>query len=111
MTKAERIVHKQLNQEIAAIGGRYALMKEERLPFHGREILYWVGYGAFDTTCCGVGGCAYALVAGFVVEWKCETNADGRAVSVVEPIHEAALQDQVRRLLQKQETVQQVKFQ
>ncbi|MEA3339918.1 MAG: RNA-directed DNA polymerase, partial [Chloroflexota bacterium] len=60
----KRIVHRPLDQEIAAIGGRYALVKKARLPFHGREALYWVGYGAFDTTCCGVGGRAHALGAG-----------------------------------------------
>ena len=111
MTKTERVAHPQLNQEITAIGGRYALVQEARLPYHGREILYWVGYGAFDTTCCGVGGCGYALVAGFVVQWKYETNADGRAVSVVEPISDPAIQEQVCHLLQKQEMVQEVKFQ
>ncbi len=111
MTKTERVVHPRLNQQVTAIGGWYALVQEARLPYQGREILYWVGYGAFDTTCCGVGGCGYALVAGFVIEWKREINTDGLPVSVVEPIRDEATQTQVRKLIQKQQMVQETRFQ
>ncbi len=111
MTRAvKRVVHQPLDQEVAAVGGRYALVKEARLPFQGREVLYLVGYGAFDTTCCGVGGCAYALVPGFIQEWKYETNEDGLAVSLVEPIRDEATQKDVRRLIKGQEVVQEVRF-
>ena len=109
MTK--RIVHEQLGQEIIAVGGRYALVQEKRLPFRGREILYWVGYGVFDTTCCGTGGCAYALVSGFILEWKYETNEDGLAVSCVEPIRSEIIQKEVQRLIKEREVVQNVQFQ
>jgi len=107
---AQDYIHHELNQEISAIGGRYALVKEMRLPFQGREVLYMVGYGAFDTTCCGTGGCAYALVPGFIIEWKHATNEDGLAVSRVEPMREEAIQKEVRRLIKERETVQQVRF-
>ncbi|HEY71896.1 MAG: hypothetical protein DRJ03_28260 [Chloroflexi bacterium] len=103
-------VHRELNQEVTAIGGRYALVKEARLPFRGREVLYLVGYGVFDTACCGVGGCAYARVTGFVQEWKCETNEDGLAVSFVEPIRDEIIQKEVRQLIKERETVQQIEF-
>ncbi len=106
-----KYVHQELGQEITAIGGHYALMKEVRLPFRGRELLYLVGYGIFDTTCCGVGGCTYALTPGFVLDWKNETNADGLAVSLVEPIRDETIQRAIGRLIKKQELVQQVKFQ
>lgn len=86
-------------------------MREVRLPFRGREVLYLVGYGVFDTTCCGVGGCAYALAPGFVLEWKGKTNEDGLAVSRVEPIRDEVIQKEVRRLIENQEAVQEVRFQ
>ena len=106
-----KYIHRELGQEIIAIGGRYALLKEARLPFRGRELFYLVGYGVFDTTCCGVGGCAYALSPGFVLDWKTETNADGLAVSRVEPIRDESIQKEIRRLIKKHEVVHQVQFQ
>jgi hypothetical protein len=103
-------VHHELNQEITAIGGHYVLVKEARLPFHGREVLYLVGHAAFDSTCCGAGGCAYALVPGFLLAWKSRTNEEGLAVSHVEPIRGTGVQQQVRRLIRDTEIVQQVSF-
>ncbi|MCP4539394.1 MAG: hypothetical protein GY832_19835 [Chloroflexi bacterium] len=104
-------VHQELNQEITAIGGHYALLKEVRWPFRDRHILYLVGYGIFDTSCCGVSGVAYALVPGFMLDWKSETNKDGFAISRVEPIRDEVIQKEVQRLVKARETVQQVKFQ
>ena len=104
-------VHQELNQEVAAISGRYVLVKEVRLPFQGQEVLYLVGHAAFDTTCCGPGGCAYALVPGFVRGWKTATSPEGLAVSQVEPIQDPTTQAQIRRLIEERETVQQVRFQ
>ena len=103
-------VHQELNQEVDAIGGRYVLLKEVRLAFHGCEVLYVVGGAIVDTSCCGVGGCAYALVPGFVVDWKYRRNEGGLAVSRVEPIRDEVIQGRVRRLIGRAETVPQVDF-
>jgi hypothetical protein len=106
----QEYVHQELSRDITAIGGTYALVKEVRLPFSSQEILYVVGHAAFDTACCGVGGCAYALVPGFVLTWKSRSNEDGLAVSEVEPIRDTGVQEQVRRLIEGKEIVQQVNF-
>lgn len=103
-------VHQELDQEVAAIGGHYVLVKEGRLPFEGREVLYLVGHAAFDTTCCGATGCAYALVPGFILNWKCEMNEGGLAVSQVESIHDKDARQKLERLITKQEMVHQVRF-
>jgi len=103
-------VHQELNCEITAIGGHYVLLKEDRLPFCGREVLYLVGHAAFDTTCCGEGGCAYALVPGYVVRWKYRTNPQGLAVSQIEPIGDEAQRKEIRRLVERRETIHQVNF-
>jgi len=103
--------HSGLNQPVTAIGGYYVLVKEVRLPYRGREVLYLVGHAAFDTSCCGPGGCAYALVPGFVARWQSGRTPDGLAVSQVEPIRNPETQHDVRNLIEKQETVQQVIFQ
>ena len=106
----QEYVHQELNRDITAIGGTYVLVKEVRLPFSSQEILYVIGQAAFDTACCGVGGCAYALVPGFVLAWKSKNNDDGLAVSEVEPIRDKGVQQQVRRLIEGREIVQQVNF-
>ena len=102
--------HPVLGEEIAAIGGRYALTKEARMPHRGGEFLYLVGYAVFDTTCCGAGGCAYAFVPGYLVDWKFKTTPGGRPVSEVKPIRDPLIQKEIRQLLQKKETVLQVDF-
>ncbi len=53
--ETEPFLHPELNREITAIGGHYIWVKEGRLPFGDREVLYLVGYAVLDTTCCGVG--------------------------------------------------------
>lgn len=106
----QEYVHQELNQEVTAVAGHYVLVKEARMSFGGREILYLVGHAAFDTTCCGVGGCAYALVPGFVLDWRSQINTDGLAVSRVEAIHDRDIQEQVQRLIEKKEMVHQVRF-
>lgn len=111
MEQTAEYVHQPLNQPVTAIGGHYLLVKEAQIPFQGRKVLYLVGHAIFDTTCCGTGGCAYALVPGFILSWKTGTSEDGLAVSAVQPIHQPDLQDQIRRLLERQERVQQVIFQ
>ena len=103
-------IRQGLCKQITAIGGHYILVKEARLPFHGREILYLVGHAAFDTTCCGPGGCAYALVPGVVRSWQSSRTEEGLAVSQVEPVREPDTQNEIRSLLEQLETVQQVVF-
>ncbi|MBC7228172.1 MAG: hypothetical protein H5T61_13245 [Thermoflexales bacterium] len=102
--------HPELNREVTAIGGHYVWVKEDRLPFEGREVLYLVGYAVLDTTCCGVGGFACALVPGFVVEWKSGVSPEGRPVSRVERIRDEAAQAEIRRCIRDSQRVHQVNF-
>jgi hypothetical protein len=111
VTTVKEFVHQELNQEVTALSGHYVLVKEARLPFRGRQILYLVGHATFDRACCGAGGCAYALVPGFIVDWKARTNHDGLAVSLVEPIHDEAAQREIRQSIEEEEMVHQVQFQ
>lgn len=110
MQPLQDYIHRALHEEVTAIGGRYTLTAEGRLPFGGRDVLYLLGWAAFDTTCCGAGGCRYALVPGFIVGWKTRQNAEGLSVSLVEPIRDPCVQEAVRRLIEGIETVQQVTF-
>lgn len=103
-------VHLPLGEPVTAIGGHFLLVKEVCMAMGSRHVLYVVGHAAFETSCCGTGGCAYALVPGYVVEWKARTNAEGLAVSSVEPIRDSNEQAAVRQAIERTETVQQVTF-
>lgn len=103
-------VHFGLNREIEAIGGHYAVTKELRLPVEEREVLITVGYGVMDTTCCGTGGCAYATVHGYIVDWQGKTNDKGFPITTFEPMKEEVLKSRLRKELMQTETIQQVNF-
>ncbi len=111
MEEDERMyVHRGLDEEVTAIGGHYRFTREVRLPGEGRELLYLSGYGVFDTSCCGGGGCSYALVQGFIRSWKDGTDPDGVPVSRVEPVRDPDLQKKIRILIMEREPVGQVNF-
>jgi hypothetical protein len=107
---AQQWVHRHLNEDVEAIGGHYVLVKEERLHLGGHDVLVIIGNAAFDSTCCGVGGCAYALVPGTVVRYHAGQSPDGLPVSEVKPVRDDRLQKEVRRAITAREVVQQVIF-
>lgn len=110
MPEPQDFIHPNLGQEITAIGGHYVFNKEARITYNGREIFYLVGYAVVNTSCCGVGGCAYAWVPGFVIMWKYKTDINGASVSQIEPVRDTSAQQEIRRMIQKKEVVQQVTF-
>jgi hypothetical protein len=102
--------HIPLNEEVRSIGGYYTLEKEVRLPFNGREVLYVVGMGMVDTSCCGVTGCRYAIIPGYLLNWKVRSNKDNLAVSEVEPIRDLETKEQLSQLIQRADLVQHIEF-
>jgi hypothetical protein len=99
-------VHRPLGETVQAIGGSYRLVREARLRLDGAvEVLYLVGHALFDTTCCGVGGCAYVLVQGVIRRWQAVTSADGLPMTEIEPIADEAQRERVRRALAVRERV------
>ena len=100
----------ELNNEVYSIAGHYELQKEEKIEHMGKEYLYLVGLGIIDSSCCGDGGCLYAIVPGSIVKWKSETNEKGGTTSEVEPIADQKIRDEIRQILLKKEVVNQVMF-
>ena len=103
-------VHLELNEEISSISGHYIVLKEQRVPYKDRELLYLIGAAVIDNSCCGVGGFGFARVPGFVVEWKTKTTDEGKPVSLVEPIVDSTLQSEIKRFITAHEVVSQVLF-
>jgi hypothetical protein len=56
-----------------------------------------------------VGGCAYALVPGFVVGWHVDAR-DGLPLSRVEPIEDESVRRRIEAELRKREMISQVRF-
>jgi len=103
-------IHYPLNQEVTAIGGHYLFIKEVRLPYQGREVLYRVGCAAVDRSCCGAGGLGYALVPGFVQGWHTTQTRDGVPISQIEPITAPDVRKEIERLIKTKEMVPQINF-
>ena len=106
----KEFVHYKLDEEVRAIGGQYTLTNEFRLPFGDREVLYIIGYAIFDTSCCGSGGCGYAIVPGFIRDWKIKKSQNGQEISRVEPIKDPDIRKEIREIIKQREMVQQVQF-
>jgi hypothetical protein len=102
--------HEEIDREIHTVSGHYAFRKEARLPFGDREVLYTVGYAVVDRSCCGPGGCGFAIVPGYVVSWKSKIDDQGRPLSQVEPIRDPSARKEVARLIQGCEMVNQVEI-
>ena len=103
-------IHPVLNEEIRTISGHYILSRENRLPFNDRQVLYFIGCAVVDSSCCGTGGCAYALVPGYIRQWKYKLNAGNLAVTQVELIRDKDDRHALGLLIKEKEGVQQVNF-
>lgn len=106
---AREYIH-ELGHEVRAISGGYTLEEEGVLEMGGKEVLYVVGHGVVDSSCCGVGGCRFAVVPGYVIKLKTRQNENSSWVSEVEPVMDGPERVEIKHLLEKKEIVQQVQF-
>ncbi len=105
-----RYTYPVLFEEITAIGGHYTFIKEGTLLSGDRKVLYFVGLGSVDSSCCGTGGCIYAYVPGYIVE-SCdsENEADGSRISEISAV-EREVRAGIADILKLSENVTQVIF-
>ncbi len=102
--------HPKVNEMVSAIGGDYLFDKEARESFNDGELLYYTGFFMIDRSCCGVGGSAYALVAGFVVDWHCGRADDGCPVSKIRPIRDRRMRERIIERIKAEDPLRQVVF-
>ena len=105
-----KYTHLELNTTIEALAGYYIPLKEVRLKYKGREVLYVIGQVVVDASCCGKANYQYALVPGYIIRWQTEKNKDSLPVSEVEPIPDKAAQVKIRKIIQETEHVTQIEF-
>lgn len=102
--------HLPLDEQIDSLAGFYTPLKEVRLKYNGREVLYTVGQAVVDASCCGFTNRAYVLVPGYIVKWQSKTNERGLPVSEVEPVTDEQAQDNIRKLIKEAEQITQIDF-
>ncbi len=102
--------HLELNKDIPAPSGYYTPSKEVRLKYDGREVLYVLSQAVIDSSCCGVGEFNSALVPGYIVKWRAETNKEGLEISEVESIADEKVRDDIRRIIKDTEHVTRTEF-
>jgi len=100
----------ELKSVIHSISGSYELEYELTVEMDRKTVLCIIGTGIVDNSCCGVGGCRFALVPGYVLSLKIYRNDEGLWVSQVESIGDEELRGKITNILKKQELVQQVQF-
>lgn len=105
-----KYTHLDLNKDVKSISGYYIPQKEVRLQYNNREVLYITGQVTIDSSCCGSAEYFYALVPGYITAWQSETNSNGLPVSDVEPIHEKATQDEIKRIIEQEEHLARIDF-
>jgi hypothetical protein len=102
--------HVELNKEVQSISGYYVLEEEKVLKHNGRDVLYLIGHGVVDSSCCGIGGCRYALVPGYITGWKNRKDDAGKPVTEVEPIPDDESKSEILDMIKKDEMVNQIQF-
>jgi hypothetical protein len=105
-----KYAHQELNKDIPAPSGYYTPSKEVRLKYDGGEVLYILCQAVIDSSCCGVGEFNSALVPGFIVKWRMETNKEGFKVSEVEPITDEKIRDAIRKIIKDTEHITRTEF-
>lgn len=108
--ETKEFIHPQLNDEVHSFSSHYVFQKEARLPYNGREILYYTGYSVTDNTCCGAGGSHFSYVPGFIVNWQKKKSDKGEYISEIELILDKDLMIDISRLLKQKELCTQVDF-
>ncbi len=102
-------IHPLLNEEITTIAGYYVITREVIIPHQEGPVLSFVGFASTESSCCGAGGCGYAIVAGRIIELHSGISEDNRTISRVIPL-EDRLHREVFDTIRLKEGVGQVHF-
>jgi hypothetical protein len=102
--------HQKLSEDYGGIAGYYTPVKEVRLQFQGREILYIVGRAVIESSCCGTGNWPYALVPGYVVAWHKGHNQSGLPLTEVELVRDPETKKNILSLIRQREELDCISF-
>jgi hypothetical protein len=103
-------IHAELGKEVNALSGYYMAVDEKKVPYNGREALCLIGEYVTHGYCCGRSESSYAQVAGYIVNWKSKVDAQGTAISEVEPITNEKEKRELTEIIKTSEFVRIVEF-
>jgi len=107
---AREYVHQNLGEEVHSISGYYVPLHEIRWKHKGKEVLYVTGAFMIDNSCCVRGGCTYAIVPGYLLNWEAKKSGDGMPVSEVEPITDQKVRQEIATFLRDKECAGSIEF-
>ena len=113
--KTAKYTHIPLNQDVEAFAGYYTPEKEVRMEYKGRELLCVTGHVVIECTCgphhtCTTANYWYATVPGYILDWQVEKNEKGLPITEIEPITDTTIQNNIRQIIFKNESVNRVDF-
>jgi hypothetical protein len=92
--------HPDLGEEVPVRAGYYAPLEEHVLPHEGREVLYIVGKGCIESSCCAApGSWIYVQVPGFLVKKHVRGGGNAPYISEVEIIDDQQTRKSVREAI------------
>ncbi|BDC35696.1 MAG: hypothetical protein EF806_05360 [Candidatus Methanoliparum thermophilum] len=101
--------HLPIGLDIEFVSGSYVPLDEKILDFNNKKVLYVIGSAILDNSCCGVAGCRYAIVPGYIVDFKYKRE-NSLFVSKVEPIRDLKQRQEIKKMIKGRETVKQIDF-
>jgi hypothetical protein len=105
-----RYKHPELGKDIPiGIAGFYTPIKEIRLSYKGREVLYVVSKSVLEASCCGSGSWIYATVPGYIMEWQ-SGEEDGRPISKIQSLQDNKEREEVQKIIEDRELTDFVLF-
>jgi hypothetical protein len=110
MTNKLEYAHLKVNEDVTTIAGYYTPLKEVRLKYNGKEVLYVVGRAVIESSCCGVGHWGYVQVPGYVINWQNRANETGKPVSDIEPISDKTAREAISRIIREAESIPQIEL-
>jgi hypothetical protein len=105
-----QFAHQNLGEDYGGIAGYYTPLKEVRLEYLGRQVLYIVGKAVIESSCCGTGNWPYALVPGSIVEWRHSQNNNGLPVTSVELIEAPEVKKDLLGIIRRSEGLDCITF-
>ena len=107
---AREYTHQALGTEVHSISGYYVPLHETRWQYKGKEVLYVTGAFMIDNSCCVRGGCMYAIVPGYVLNWEFKKSDGGMPISEVEPIADQQIKQEIATFLRDKECAGSIEF-
>ena len=101
----------ELGNEVVAPSGYYQPLEEVVVDYQGKRLLYVLGTGCIEASCCGKGSWSYARVEGFVTGEPGGGEAGlGPGQMLVDTIEDAGQKEAIAALLRERHPGVRVEF-